>query len=75
MKAIFLYITVFIITVTVLGSADLVSADPLLLAIFIVASAVLVWCCKYALGITEADVRKYMGYDAYCKLLKINDNE
>lgn len=73
MKAIFLYITVFTVLVTVFGAGDLINTNPLLFLIFSLASAILIWTCYSALGCTAEELKKYLGWNLYCRLLKINN--
>lgn len=71
MKALFLYLTIFVTLVTVFGAVDLFCTHFLLLLVFMTATALLWWVA--VLCIDEEDLKKFLGWNLWCRIFKFSN--
>lgn len=69
MKGLYFYSTLCITLVTILGADSLITANILLFIIFAVASFISI-LNLFWIGYTEEDIKKYLGYNLFIKIIK-----
>jgi len=72
MNAIFFYCTIYIVLITVFGAESMLNDSPIFFGIMVCASIILIAECTLLL--TFDKVKKYCGWNLWCKLLKIDND-